>query len=100
MGEHEGWAQPSGSLLPNGLLPEEAASVIQVLDSERWMRAEERTEELITRIKPNIPSEDRRNAVARYVEGLIKKCFQCKVSLMCTSRHVLYLYPWFLLLLH
>ncbi|KAK4268868.1 hypothetical protein QN277_022098 [Acacia crassicarpa] len=79
MGEHEGWAQPSGSLLPNGLLPDEAASVIRVLDSERWLKAEERTAELITRIQPNPPSEERRNAVADYVQGLIMKCFPCQV---------------------
>ncbi|XP_054780559.1 uncharacterized protein LOC129288161 [Prosopis cineraria] len=79
MGEHEGWAQPSGGLLPNGLLPNEAASVIRVLDSERWLKAEERTAELITCIQPNPPSEERRNAVADYVQRLIMKCFPCQV---------------------
>ncbi|XP_028770386.1 uncharacterized protein LOC114727800, partial [Neltuma alba] len=79
MGEHEGWAQPSGGLLPNGLLPDEAASVIRVLDSERWSKAEERTAELITCIQPNPPSEERRNAVADYVQRLITNCFPCQV---------------------
>ncbi|XP_057981422.1 uncharacterized protein LOC131166845 isoform X2 [Malania oleifera] len=78
MGEHEGWAQPSG-LLPNGLLPNEGASVIRVLDSERWLKAEERTAELIACIQPNQPSEGRRNAVADYVQRLIMKCFPCQV---------------------
>ncbi|KDP28501.1 hypothetical protein JCGZ_14272 [Jatropha curcas] len=72
MGEHE-------RLLPNGLLPNEAASVIRVLDSERWLKAEERTAELISCIQPNEPSEERRNAVADYVQRLIKKCFHCEV---------------------
>ncbi|XP_015577368.2 uncharacterized protein LOC8282120 isoform X2 [Ricinus communis] len=72
MGEHE-------RVLPNGLLPNEAASVIRVLDSERWAKAEERTAELIDCIKPNEPSERRRNAVADYVERLITKCFPCRV---------------------
>ncbi|XP_061349839.1 uncharacterized protein LOC133295070 isoform X1 [Gastrolobium bilobum] len=79
MGEHEGWAQPPRALLPNGLLPNEAASVIQVLDSERWLKAEQRTAELIACIQPNSPSEERRNAVADYVQRLIMKCFSCKV---------------------
>ncbi|XP_057454788.1 uncharacterized protein LOC130746246 isoform X2 [Lotus japonicus] len=79
MEEHEGWAQPSNGLLPNGLLPNEAASVMKVLDSERWLRAEERTAELIACIQPNAPSEERRNAVADYVQRLIMKCFPCQV---------------------
>ncbi|KAI8022106.1 Poly(A) RNA polymerase cid14 [Camellia lanceoleosa] len=77
MGEHEGWAQPSG-LLPNGLLPN-AGPAIRVLDSERWLKAEERTAELIACIQPNSPSEDCRNAVADYVQRLIMKCFPCQV---------------------
>ncbi|GMP61188.1 hypothetical protein CsSME_00023741 [Camellia sinensis var. sinensis] len=81
MGEHEGWAQPSG-LLPNGLLPN-AGPAIRVLDSERWLKAEERTAELIACIQPNSPSEDRRNAVADYVQRLIMKCFPCQcIALM------------------
>ncbi|XP_073103659.1 uncharacterized protein [Elaeis guineensis] len=78
MGEHEGWAEASG-LLPNGLLPNEVANVTRVLDAERWSKAEERTVELIARIQPNQPSEERRNAVANYVQRLIMKCFSCQV---------------------
>lgn len=72
MGEHEAWAQPSG-LMPN------ASPLIQVLESERWVKAEERTAELIACIQPNPPSEGRRNAVADYVQRLIMKCFSCQV---------------------
>ncbi|CAL5331800.1 unnamed protein product [Camellia sinensis] len=72
MGKHEAWAQPSG-LLPN------ASPLIQVLESERWVKAEERTAELIACIQPNPPSEGRRNAVADYVQRLIMKCFSCQV---------------------
>lgn len=79
MGDYEGWAQPLSALLPNGLLANEAASVIRVLDSERWMKAEEKTAELIATIQPNPPSEERRNAVADYVQRLIMKCFPCQV---------------------
>ncbi|XP_062091423.1 uncharacterized protein LOC133797517 isoform X2 [Humulus lupulus] len=79
MGEHEAWAQPPSGLLPNGLLPNEAASVMRVLDSERWLKAEEKTEELIACIQPNPPSEKRRHAVADYVQRLITKCFPCQV---------------------
>ncbi|MBA0769399.1 hypothetical protein Gotri_018136 [Gossypium trilobum] len=81
MGEHEGWAalQPPNGLLLNGLLPNEAASVIQMLDSERWMKAEERTADLIACIQPDAPSEGRRNDVADYVQRLITKCFPCQV---------------------
>ncbi|XP_047319793.1 uncharacterized protein LOC124923858 [Impatiens glandulifera] len=77
MGEQESWAQPSG-LLPNGLLPN-AGPLIRVLDSERWLKAEERTAELIACIQPNQPSEERRNAVADYVQRLIVECFPCQV---------------------
>lgn len=79
MGKHEEWTQPPNGPLPNGLLPGEAASVIRVLDSERWSKAEGRTAELITCIQPNPPSEERRNAVATYVRCLITQCFPCKV---------------------
>ncbi|KAE8709430.1 Alpha/beta-Hydrolases superfamily protein [Hibiscus syriacus] len=81
MGEYEGWAaqHPPIGLLPNGLLPNEAASVIRILDSERWMKAEERTADLIACIQPDAPSEGRRNAVADYVQRLISKCFPCQV---------------------
>lgn len=78
MGGHEGWAQPNG-FFPNGLLPNEAASVTRVLDPERWSIAEQRTEELITCIQPNHPSEERRNAVACYVQRLMMRCFSCQV---------------------
>ncbi|XVF22392.1 hypothetical protein REPUB_Repub12eG0168400 [Reevesia pubescens] len=81
MGEHEGWAtqQPPSGLLPNGLIPNEAASVIRMLDSERWMKAEERTADLIACIQPNAPSDGRRKAVADYVQRLISTCFPCQV---------------------
>ncbi|XP_057533253.1 uncharacterized protein LOC130811094 isoform X1 [Amaranthus tricolor] len=78
MGEHEEWAQPSG-LLPNGLLSNESASLVRVLDAERWSKAEDRIAELIACIQPNQPSEERRNAVADYVQRLIMKCFPCQV---------------------
>ncbi|KAL9245414.1 hypothetical protein vseg_019072 [Gypsophila vaccaria] len=78
MGEHEEWPLPSGLHL-NGLLGNESSSVIRVLDRERWAKAEERTAELIACIQPNQPSEDRRGAVADYVQRLIKKCFPCQV---------------------
>jgi len=41
--------------------------------------AEERTAELIACIKPNTFSEERRNAVANYVQRLITDNFSCKV---------------------
>lgn len=80
MGGLEARQQPSG-LHPNGLLPNVSASVIRVVNSERWLRAEERIAELIACIQPNQPSEERRNAVADYVQRLIRKCFPCQVKL-------------------
>lgn len=74
MGDHEGWAQPTG------LLPNEAATVMQVLDMDRWSKVEERTAELIDCIQPNRSSEERRKAVADYVQQLIMKCFSCQVA--------------------
>ncbi|KAI3693988.1 hypothetical protein L1987_76945 [Smallanthus sonchifolius] len=67
-----------GRLLPSGLLSN-ASPLIDRLDSERWLKAEERTAELITCIQPNQPSDERRNAVADYVQRLIMKCFPCQV---------------------
>ncbi|CAI9279069.1 unnamed protein product [Lactuca saligna] len=78
MGDHEEWSQPRGGLSPNGLLPN-AGPLLESLDSVRWLKAEERTAELISRIQPNQPSEERRNAVADYVQRLIMKCFPCQV---------------------
>lgn len=92
MGEHEGWAQPPSGLLPNGLLPDEAATVMRMLDSERWSMAEERTAELIACIQPNPPSEERRNAVADYVQRLIMKCFPCQVQWHLTPPHLVVWY--------
>ncbi|KAL2511297.1 nucleotidyltransferase [Abeliophyllum distichum] len=66
MGEQEGWAEPSGPL-PNGLLPG-AGPVMRALEMDRWLKAEDRTAELIACIQPNPPSEERRNAVANYVQ--------------------------------
>ncbi|XP_042027417.1 uncharacterized protein LOC121774618 isoform X1 [Salvia splendens] len=77
MGEHEGWTE-TDEQLPNGLLPG-AGSVMRALDTERWMKAETRTAELIACIQPNQLSEERRNAVADYVQRLIMKCFPCQV---------------------
>lgn len=91
MGEHEGWAQPPSGLLPNGLLPNEEASMMRLLDSERWKKAEERTEELIACIQPNTPSEEHRNAVADYVQRLITKCFPCQVTTHAYIRTIIYI---------
>ncbi|KAL3829747.1 hypothetical protein ACJIZ3_018549 [Penstemon smallii] len=77
MGENEGWVEAGGQL-PNGLLPG-AGPVMQAVDIDRWLKAEERTAELIACIQPNQLSEDRRNAVADYVQRLIMKCFPCQV---------------------
>ncbi|KAI7725443.1 hypothetical protein M8C21_009708 [Ambrosia artemisiifolia] len=72
MGDHD------EGVLPNGLVPN-AAPLLESLDSVRWLKAEERTAELIACIQPNQPSEERRNAVANYVQRLIMKCFPCQV---------------------
>ncbi|XP_074331474.1 uncharacterized protein LOC141668476 isoform X2 [Apium graveolens] len=77
MGENEDWVQPTG-IFPNGMLPN-AGPLIHLLESDRWLKAEDRTADLISRIQPNQPSEQRRNAVADYVQRLIMKCFPCQV---------------------
>lgn len=79
MDGREGWMLPN-NFSPNGLLADKVASLTRVLDQERWSQAEERTAELIACIQPNQSSEDRRNALARYVICLIKKCFPCEVK--------------------
>lgn len=64
-----------GDLLPNG-------DLIKSLDSVRWLKAEERTAELIACIQPNQASEEQRNAVAGYIQRLIINCFPCQVILL------------------
>lgn len=88
MGENEGWAERCGPL-PNGLLPG-AGPIMQAVDADRWSRAEERTAELIGCIQPNQLSEERRNAVADYVQRLITKCFPCKVVGMILLNETLF----------
>ncbi|XP_074564711.1 uncharacterized protein LOC141821214 [Curcuma longa] len=78
MGDHGVWPQLNG-LIPNGLLPEEMANATQMLDADRWLKAEVQTAELIARIQPNPSSEERRNAVANYVQHLITDCLSCPV---------------------
>ncbi|GAB2217450.1 hypothetical protein Drorol1_Dr00000641 [Drosera rotundifolia] len=78
MGEHEDWVRRS-EVIPNGLLPGVSGSVIRDLDADRWLKAEKKTADLIACIQPNQPSEERRNAVADYVQRLIMKCFPCQV---------------------
>ncbi|KAL6575645.1 hypothetical protein OROHE_001022 [Orobanche hederae] len=77
MGGNEGWAKPGGPF-PNGLMPG-AGPIMRSLDADRWVKAEERIAELIACIQPNQLSEERRNAVADYVQRLIMKCFPCQV---------------------
>lgn len=86
MGDH-GAREWLGNILPSGLLPRETTNVTQVLDADRWTKAEEQTSELIARIQPNQSSEERRNAVADYVQRLIANCLSCRVSILtCAIR--------------
>ncbi|XP_062201645.1 uncharacterized protein LOC133904152 [Phragmites australis] len=66
-------------MVPNGLLPNVVAGVTRRLDAERWAVAEEQTAELIARIQPTPASEERRRAVAYYVQRLIMGCLSCQV---------------------
>ncbi|KAK1275552.1 hypothetical protein QJS04_geneDACA001543 [Acorus gramineus] len=70
MGEREGLADEC----PGG-----TGRAMRPLDAERLAVAEERTAELIARVRPTWHSEGRRNAVADYVERLISSCFACQV---------------------
>lgn len=72
----------SGFPKPTGLIQE--AYLYSATDSfprfdVRWASAELRTAELLSRIQPNGDSEKRRKAVAEYVKGLIRRCFDCQV---------------------
>lgn len=79
MGDHGVWTQLN-DLHPNGLLPAAKTNVTQALDADRWLKAEVHTTDLIARIQPNPSSEERRNAVASYVQRLITECLSCPVS--------------------
>ncbi|KAI3739451.1 hypothetical protein L2E82_29855 [Cichorium intybus] len=67
-----------GDVLPNGLVTR-PRPLIDSLNSDRWLKAEERTTELIACIQPNQASEERRNAVADYVQKHITNSFTCQV---------------------
>lgn len=79
MGDRGVWSQMN-DLLPNGLLSAAKTNVTRVLDADRWLKAEVHTADLIARIQPNPSSEERRNAVASYVQRLIIDCLSCRVS--------------------
>ncbi|KAK8933440.1 hypothetical protein KSP39_PZI015257 [Platanthera zijinensis] len=79
MGEHEDRLLPRDLVVLNGLLGDEVANAARVLDKERWLRAEERTADLLACIQPDLPSEERRNAVVDYVQRLIMNRFSCEI---------------------
>lgn len=79
MSDHRNCEHPAGPMF-NGILPSESPSFTTVLDVDRLSLAEERTAELIACIKPNTLSEERRNAVANYIQRLITNHYSCKVG--------------------
>lgn len=78
---------PEGGPLPSGLVHTQAAAYAdsfiksRSVDDARWKQAEERTAELIKRIRGTRSSEARRKDVADYVRHLIQKSFDCQVRL-------------------
>lgn len=74
------------SLPPSGLTAEGASLFVTAFsfaakkDDDWWIRAERQTAELISSIQPIRFSEERRKAIANFVEQLIKGCFDCSVQ--------------------
>jgi hypothetical protein len=78
MGDPASWPQPSG-LTPDGSSAFAAAFASARQDDAWWAQAELRTSQLIACIQPTRASEERRQAVADYVQRLIHQCFKCQV---------------------
>jgi hypothetical protein len=82
---------PDGGPLPTGLDPKQVAAYTEFfaksgsVDSSRWQKAEQCTEELIKRIRGTRSSEERRKDIANYVTYLIKNCFECQVFILAFS---------------
>jgi hypothetical protein len=79
MGDPASWPQPSG-LTPDGSSAFAAAFASARQDDAWWAQAELRTSQLIACIQPTRASEERRQAVADYVQRLIHQCFKCQVQ--------------------
>lgn len=69
MGDLQVWPQP------NGISTEESAPSANphpsAIDANRWAKAELRTSEIILCIQPTVKSEQKRNEVIEYVQGLL-----------------------------
>lgn len=78
MGCNGGSAKTS-CIMPTGLLPDREICVGRVIDSERWLEAEERVAEIIDGIQPNEGSGKRMKDIADYIQSLISNCFPCQV---------------------
>lgn len=77
MGDLQVWPQP------NGISTEESAPSANphpsAIDANRWAKAELRTSEIILCIQPTVKSEQKRNEVIEYVQGLLRMHFGLEV---------------------
>jgi len=82
MDHSESRLQPSGLTAEGASLFDTAFSFATEKDDDWWIRAEHHTAELITSIQPIRLSEERRKAIANFVERLIKGCLDCPVQVL------------------
>ena len=72
-----------GEYVFNGLSPEATQAISSFISSkydELWMEVEDKTDKILSQIQPSRASEECRKVVIDYVEGLIEREFDCKVT--------------------
>lgn len=99
MGDPASWPQPSG-LTPDGSSAFAAAFASARQDDAWWAQAELRTSQLIACIQPTRASEERRQAVADYVQRLIHQCFKCQVQFFSHFASLSGIVSWNVLAMH
>lgn len=78
---NQGNASPSSSSSSSS---SSASSILQILsiDEEIWQMAEERTQEILYTIQPNVVSELNREGVTDFVQSLIRGYYGAEVRIL------------------
>lgn len=90
MGDLRDWSsEPNGSVTEDRHIPSSPSiSSLQssspnpnptAIGAGRWGKAEQTTQEIISRVQPTVVSEERRKEVIDYVQRLIRGCLGCEV---------------------
>lgn len=78
MEDHQGNVSPSSSSSSSSSTSSPNQQPLSI-DVELWKMAEERAQEILYIIQPNVVSEKKRKEVAEYVQNLIRGCYGAEV---------------------